>query len=85
MKYFKKIFITLLLSSYFSILLLYLLAYTLPIPNIGESERLQIYDINDTIYFESNFDKNSSWITIDDIPDFIKNALNIVLLYSVTG
>lgn len=74
MKYLKKIFIILLLSGYCSILLLYIFAYLLPIPNIGESERLQIYDINDTVYFESNFDKNSSWITIDEIPDFIKSA-----------
>lgn len=74
MKYLKKLFIILILGGYSAILLLYIFAYLLPIPNIGESERVQIYDINNNIFFESNFDKNSSWINIESIPEFVKKG-----------
>ena len=74
MKHLKKAFLFLLLSSYTFFLVTHICAYILPLPSTTESERLQIFDINNEIYFESNFDKNSTWINIEDIPPFIKKA-----------
>ena len=74
MKHLKKTFLILLLSGYAFLLVIHISAYLLPLPTTNENERLQIFDINNEIYFESNFDKNSTWIDIENIPSIIKKA-----------
>lgn len=78
MKSIIKWLIIMILVGYSLFLLIYLYAYISPLPNLGESQRIQILDRNQEVYFESNFDKNSSWINYEDIPPLIKEAFVVV-------
>lgn len=39
-----------------------------------QRKNITIYDVNETVIYESNFKKNMQWVTIDDIPTFIQEA-----------
>lgn len=74
MKKWITILFMLLLASWLSVALLYLVAYLQPIPMLGQSERLQILDIEQSVYYETNFEKKSNWIDYEEIPGIIKSA-----------
>ncbi|MBE6114005.1 MAG: penicillin-binding protein [Erysipelotrichaceae bacterium] len=62
------------LTCYSLLLSVYLLAYVLPLPQLGESERIEFLDRNGDVFFESNFDKKSTWIDYEDIPSNLIDA-----------
>lgn len=59
------------LACYGVLLSVYLVAYIMPLPQLGESERVEFLDRDGEIFFESNFDKKSTWINYKDIPSSV--------------
>lgn len=74
MKKWLKALWFLFLFTWFGFIALYTFAYVKPIPMLGQSERLQILDTNNEIYYETNFEKKSNWIDYDDIPQIIRDS-----------
>lgn len=45
------------------------------LPLDEQRKNITIYDVNGDIIYESNFKKNMQWTSIDDIPEFVQDAL----------
>lgn len=56
----------------------YLYAYFSPIPLLGQSSRIRLYDQNQVKYYESNFSKSSEWINYNQIPKVVIEAITSV-------
>lgn len=53
----------------------YLYAYFSYVPLLGEDSRIRLYDDQQTVFYESNFQKNSEWISLDEVPQQMIDAV----------
>lgn len=78
MKIYKKVAFYLAFLSFSALLFLYILAYLKPLPYNLNSNQLRLYDINNNIYYETNFNKTSSWVDYEDIPPQLMEAFVMI-------
>ena len=78
MRKFLKVSIYLCFSIYSGLFFLYLFAYIKPLPIDITNNQLRLYDNTNTIYYESNFNKTSSWVFYEEIPTIIVDAFKTI-------
>lgn len=74
MKTLKRIIFALVFFTLTILVLLYGAAYIDTLSLDEQRKNITVYDKNGDIMYESNFKKDMKWTSIDEIPEFIKNA-----------
>lgn len=74
MKILKRIIFALVFFTLTILVLLYGAAYIDTLSLDEQRKNITVYDKNGDIMYESNFKKDMKWTSIDEIPEFIKNA-----------
>lgn len=75
MRRFLKIIIGLSCIAITALAIFYLIALLTPVSLDHKQDSMTIYDINHDIIYETNFKKNSKWSDIDEIPQFVVDAV----------
>lgn len=70
-----RYFIISLLTIVLSLFIFYGMAKLLPLDLDSRSEKITIYDRNQTIIYESNFKKRSTWIPLNDYPQSLQDIV----------
>ena len=78
MRKFIKVCLYLAFFAYSTIFFTYLFAYIKPLPIDLTNNQLRLYDNTNNIYYESNFNKTSSWLSYEEIPTIVVDAFKTI-------
>lgn len=63
--------------TFFSLFIFFSCAKFIPLDFTGKQEKITIYDVNQELIFESNFNKELHWVELEDYPDLV---IDLILL-----
>ena len=75
MKKLLRIAFSLLICGMIFLLGFYVTAYFSYVPLLGENSRVRLYDNQGNVFYESSFQKNSEWISLEEIPQTMIDAV----------
>ena len=64
--------------TYSALFFTYIFAYIKPLPIDLSNNQLRLYDTNNIIYYESNFNKTSSWLSYSEFPPILIESFKTI-------